>query len=92
MPEENVEVPVEPEKVNDSWLWIRGSNGYASVTTTLVFVSFWVTTISFLLSMFEQIGPLPIRPFDVAACSAYLGMILATYVGRRWTEAKYESS
>lgn len=82
----------DPGTVKPAWYWIKDSAGHGSVTVTLVFVAFWVTTASYVLSMFEKIGPVQLRPFDVAACSAYLGPILAVYFGRKWTDAKFNTS
>lgn len=79
----------EPEKVNDTWFWIRDSKGYGSVTVTLLTVAFWVTTASYVFSLFEKIGPVQIRPFDVAACSAYFIPILTLYFGRKFTETRF---
>lgn len=79
----------EPEKVHDSWLWIKDSKGYGSVTVTFTTVAFWVTTVAYLMSIVEKVGPVSIRPFDVAACSAYFIPILTLYFGRKWTEAKH---
>lgn len=90
---ETAEVVVsEPEKVPDSWLWIRDTKGYGSVTVTFVTIAFIVTTLSFVLSMFEKIGPVTFRQFDVAACSAYFIPLLATYMGRKFTEAKFKTN
>lgn len=77
-----------PEKVVDSWLWIKDSKGYGSVTVTFATVAFWVTTVSYVMSMVEKIGPVSLRPFDVAACSAYFIPILTLYFGRKWTDSK----
>lgn len=81
----------EPEKVNDSWMWIRDSKGMGSVTTTFAAVAFYVTTFAYIMSVVESIGPVALRSFDVAACSSYMVPILALYFGRRWTEAKLAS-
>jgi len=81
----------EPEKVNDSWLWIKDSKGYGSVTVTFTTVAFWVTTFAYLISIVEKVGPVEIRQFDVAACSAYFIPILTLYFGRKFTEAKFKS-
>lgn len=89
---ENCENCPAKEKIKDSWLWIRDSKGYGSVTVTFVTVAFWVTTMAYVLSIFEKLGPLAIRPFDVAACSAYFVPILTLYFGRKFTEAKYTTN
>ena len=76
-------------KVADSWLWIRDSKGFGSVTVTFVTVAFFVTSLAYVLSIVERIGPVAIRPFDVGACSAYFIPILTLYFGRKFTEAKF---
>lgn len=78
----------DPTQVKPACYWIKDSKGYGSVTVTLIFVSFWVTTLAYVLSIFEKLGPLQIRPFDVAACSAYFIPICTLYFGRRWTDSK----
>jgi hypothetical protein len=74
-------------KLPDTWFWVRGSDGNASVSTTFVLIAFWVTTIAYILSIFESIGPVKIRAFDAAAASVYLVPLLTLYFGRRYTEA-----
>lgn len=81
--------PSDPGKVTDSWLWIRDSKGFGSVTVTFVTIAFFVTTLAYVLSIVSKIGPFEIRSFDVAACSAYFIPILTLYFGRKWTEAKH---
>lgn len=81
--------PTNDNQVKPAWYWVKDAAGYGSITATLLFVSFWVTTIAYILSVFEKLGPLQIRQFDVAACSAYFVPILTLYFGRKWTEAKY---
>lgn len=75
-------------EVKPAWYWIKDSKGYGSVTVTFTTVAFWVTTAAYIMSMVEKVGPVSIRPFDVAACSAYFIPILTLYFGRKWTEAK----
>lgn len=77
------------DHINDNWFWIRGSDGKASVTTTFVTIAFVVTTFAYVASIFEQIGPIGIRAFDVGACSSYFVPIMTLYFGRRWTDARY---
>jgi len=79
---------VDPVKIPDSWFWIKGSNGNASVTTTFVTIAFVVTTFAYIASIFVKIGPVTFRSFDVAAASTYLLPLLTLYFGRRWTESK----
>ena len=78
----------DPTKVADSWLWVKDTKGYGSVTVTLVTIAFFVTTLAYVLSIVESIGPVNIRPFDVGACSAYFIPLLTLYFGRKWTESK----
>jgi hypothetical protein len=68
-----------------SWLWIKDSSGTPSVSATFATVAFWVTTLAYVLSIFESYGQITFRPFDVAACSAYLIPILTLYFSRRWS-------
>jgi hypothetical protein len=82
-------IPADPTEVKDSWLWIKDSKGYGSVTVTFVTIAFFVTTLAYILSLVEKIGPVNIRPFDVAACSTYYIPILSLYFGRKFTDAKF---
>lgn len=86
-PAPSPELPLEKPKA--SWIWLKDSAGYPSVTVTMLTVSFWVTTVLYIISQFHSIGPIQFRPFDVGACGAYFGSILALYFGRRFTDAKY---
>ena len=82
---------VEVERVPPKpyWFWMKNSRGEASASLTLLSVAFTVTTIAFLLSMFEVLGPLTIREFDVGAASVYFIPLLSLYFGRRFTDAKF---
>lgn len=77
----------ESEKtvLKDKWYLVGDSKGNASVSTTLLVVSFFVTTVAYVLNMFNLSW---IRPFDVAATSVYLIPICSLYFGRRFTESK----
>lgn len=77
------------DKPAPSRIWLKDSAGHPSVSITMLTISFWVTTIAFVLSIVHKIGSVEIRAFDVGACGAYFGLILSTYVARRWTEARY---
>jgi hypothetical protein len=78
-------------QVKPAWYWVKDTKGYGSVTVTMVFVSFWITTLAYVFSIFEKIGPLQIRPFDVAACSSYFLPILTLYFGRKFTDSKFNT-
>lgn len=79
----------DAEKPKAGWIWVKDTTGYPSVSVTLVAVSFWVTTLMYLISAVEKIGSVSIRPFDVGAAGVYFTPILALYFGRRFTDAKF---
>jgi len=85
----NSEVANAPEVIKTSKLWMKDSNGYPSISVTMLAISFWVTTLAYVVSMFSKIGPVEFKSFDSGACGAYFGLILGTYVARRATEAKW---
>jgi len=68
---------------------MKDTTGYPSVTITFLFVSFWITTLAYVLSIVSKIGPVEIRPFDVGACGAYFGIIFSAYIARRYTDARW---
>lgn len=88
------ESPDAPDvtEVVKKWYWISDSKGYGSVTVTFATVAFWVTTFAYIASIFDSVGPIKFRQFDVAACAAYLTPTLTLYFGRRWTDAKFSST
>lgn len=90
MSEETKEqLDVAVEKPKSSWFWLKDSSGYPSVSITMLAISFWVTTVVYILSIVHKIGPVELREFNVGASGAYFGLILTTYVARRFTDAKY---
>jgi len=72
------------------WWWIRNDKGLQSVSVTFVAVSFIITTLVYLGSAFEKIGPVVFRAFDVSAAATYFIPVLSLYFGRRFTDAKYQ--
>lgn len=76
------------EKPKPSALWIISTDGKPSMSATFATVAFVTTTLVYVASVFEKLGPVTIRPFDPAVCAAYLTPILALYFGRRQTESK----
>lgn len=81
------EAQINPKKKKEtSRLWIVGTDGKASISATFAVISFLSTTAAYIASIIEGYGELKFRPFDVAACSAYMIPILSLYFGRRWTE------
>lgn len=78
-----------PESTNStSSFWIKNTDGKPSISATFAVVAFSVSTFAYVAAIFEKIGPMSIRPFDSAACTAYLIPILGLYFGRRFTDAK----
>ena len=77
------------EKIKDNWFFIRNSAGEASVSVTLLVISFVVTTILYVASALGKIGPVTLRPFDVGATSVYFIPIISLYLGRRFTDKKF---
>lgn len=82
----------EKKSTTIPWWWMRNDKGRKSVSVTFATVSFLVTTLVYLVAVFEKMGPLSFRPFDVGACMAYFLPALSLYFGRRLTEAKYSST
>lgn len=78
-------------EVKPTWYWVKDAKGYGSVTATLVFVSFWATTLAYIASIVQTVGLITVRPFDVAASGAYFGLCLVTYTARKYTDAKYSA-
>lgn len=74
------------------WWWMRNDKGVSSVSVTFSAVSFIVTTVIYLGSAFEKIGPVTFRQFDVSAAMTYFIPALSLYFGRRLTDAKYKVS
>lgn len=72
----------------EPWYLIRDAKGKKSVSVTVVMLSFYATMIAYILSIFEQIGAVQIRAFDVAACAAFFTPCAGLYFGRRWVDAK----
>lgn len=89
---EKATVIASSKQQKPSWLWIRNGRGEPSVSVTLLTISFLTTTLSYVGSMFEHIGPITLRPFDVAACSTYFIPLLTLYFGRKWTDAKFSGN
>ena len=82
MSEEQQEVK-KVEKQKPSKLWIIDTNGKPSISATFATIAFMTTTVLYVLSIFEKLGKLSIRPFDPTMCAAYLTPVLMLYFGRR---------
>ena len=90
--EQAVKANLDPVKIKDNWFWVKNATtGSASVSTTFVLIAFLLTSLSFVMNMFEgQIFGFTLRPFDVGAVNSYLTPMILLYFGRRFTEAKYK--
>lgn len=58
------------------------------MSASFAVVAFLVTTFAYVAAIFEKIGPVNVRPFDAAACTAYMVPLLGLYFGRRWSDGK----
>jgi hypothetical protein len=74
-----------------SWIWIKNTDGKPSMSATFATVAFVAATGAYVAAIFEKIGNFNVRPFDSAACTAYLIPVLGLYFGRRFTDAKMSS-
>lgn len=92
--EEKKQVVLESKQKENKvpWWWMKNDKGAQSVSVTFSAVSFVVTTLIYLGSAFEKIGPLTFRPFDVSAAMTYFIPALSLYFGRKLTDAKYNVS
>ena len=93
MTEENKTVIVAtPPAPKPMWFWIKDSNGNASASLTFATIAFFVTTMSFIVSILQKVGKVEFRVFDSTACAAYMTPLLALYFSRRFTDSKYGST
>lgn len=65
---------------------LRDAKGEKSVTVTITLLAFWITACAYIVSTFESIGSIKIRPFDVAACSTFLMPCLSLYGFKKHTD------
>ena len=84
-------VATPDKKANVSRMWINDTNGNPSMSATFATVAFITTTLIYIASIFEHIGPVSFKSFDAAACSSYLIPTLSLYFGRRWTDTNKTS-
>lgn len=64
-------------------MFLKNAEGKQSASLTMMAVSFFVITLWVVLSMFEQLGPLKIRPFAGADAMLYLSPVMMLYFGRK---------
>ena len=68
--------------------WLKNTAGQPSMSATFAAVAFAVTTLAYVVSVFQKVGPFTFKSFDSTACGAYLIPILGLYFSRRYTDAK----
>jgi len=64
-------------------LFLKNAEGKPSSSFTMMFMSFGVVTLWLFASIFQNLGPVHIRPFVASDAMAYLTPILALYWGRK---------
>lgn len=66
------------------WFFLKNKKGDASITLTMLWVSFLLVSILFVATHFETIGKVHMRAFDTSAAGIYFSTIAALYFGRKW--------
>ena len=61
------------------WFWVRDAGGHQSVSVTLLVVSFVATTLAYVLSIFQKLGP---RSVDISGNPLFLlaGVLVVTTI------------
>jgi len=67
---------------------IKNTAGEKSISVTMVIVTFIVTMIWMVLSIFVKPFGLEVTPFDATQAMTVLSPLLALYWGRRHTDSK----
>lgn len=74
-----------------SWFWVKNTAGKPDAVLTLMLLSFMIVTGAYLASILGSvtIGALAMtfNAFDVSYATAITVPLMATYFGRRWTDA-----
>lgn len=73
-------------KPKSYFFFLKNSKGESSVSLTMVFWAFMLTSILYILNAFESLGPIKLRPFDVGATGVYFSSVCALYFGRKFTD------
>jgi hypothetical protein len=84
--ENNIEIKQEPERAGKYRWLMKNSRGESSITMTMMFIAFCLTSVLYFLNAFESIKGVKMRQFDSAATSVYLIPLLGAYLGRRYTD------
>lgn len=83
--QEQLELPVA-KGAKPYWFLMKNKNGEASISLTMVFWAFILTSILYVLNAFDTIGSIKMRPFDIGAAGVYFTTCCALYFGRRFTD------
>lgn len=67
---------------------LSDSSGKPSLSFSMLIVAFSILMLWLALSVFEEIGGIPVRDFDGTTAMEVLSPLAALYFGRRWTGAK----
>jgi hypothetical protein len=73
-------------------LFLKNAEGKPSSSFTMMFMSFGVVTLWLFFSIFQNLGPIHIRPFVASDAMAYLTPILALYWGRKQQDLSVSST
>jgi len=69
-------------------MFIKNSDGKPSASLTFCTITFIIVNLWFLLSIFESLGPVKVKPFDFMGATLFMSPLFSLYWGRRWTDAK----
>ena len=79
-----------------AWFWIKNTSGKPDAILTLTLLSFLLVTGAYLASVLGSltIGALAMtfNSFDAAYATTITVPLLATYAGRRWTDANKKTT
>ena len=78
--------------MNINWFWIKGPNNEASVTLSFMVASFLIVVFKLVfggseinLEHFKWV----IQPIDASTLTGFLAVTFGSYVGRKYTDAKF---
>lgn len=76
-------------------IWVKNSDGKQDAMLTFATISFFIVTLSIILSSISEINignfKITFIPLDSGLASIYLGATFTAYVTRKWTDKKFES-
>ena len=78
--------------MNIKWLWVRGPDNEASVTLSFMVASFLIVAFKLVFGGSEVALPYfkwVVQPIDAATLTGFLAVTFGSYVGRKYTDAKF---